>query len=286
MSDGPGDRELDELIVIGPEIRVTETRILKGPADEPVVVEQVFGDGTRNKTRLVNSERKNPLPIFVFWDETVRPEQQILIREAMGELVDAVGLQKDGLHFYGNWHEEVYRDASGKLLSNKSISWQVESKLNLTRKQVNAGRIVGDMYDDPYQLAAPHWEVIFTNKDLYSEETNFVIGGAIPDLGTIMSLVRFDTVQDPKLRDECIKTEIFHEVGHVLGLIEDAREANIEHSLGTHCTNRGCSMKQGLRVPRDWIEFTQERLEVGGQPFCEECTDYLGGKFEGGKISS
>src|SRR3989344_9541291 len=182
MSDGPGDRELDDLIVIGPEIRVAERRVLKGPADEPVVIEQVFEDGTRNKNRLVNPERKHPLPIFVFWDETVRPEQQVLIRETMGELVDAVGLSKDMLHFYGNWHEEVYRDEKGVLLPNKRIAWQVESRWNPTRKQVDAGQVVGGMYDDPYQLGAPHWEVVFTNRDLYGEETNFVIGGAIPDL--------------------------------------------------------------------------------------------------------
>ncbi len=124
------------------------------------------------------------------------------------------------------------------------------------------------MFNDPYQVSMPHWEVVFTNKDLYSRETNFVIGIAQPDLSTLISLKRLESISDVGLRGETQKTEIFHEVGHVFGLPTRRRgESRLEYSLGAHCRSAGCSMKQGLRVPEDWINFTSQRLRVGGSLF-------------------
>jgi predicted Zn-dependent protease len=253
---------------------------IKGVSNEPLVVKRVWPDGSVERRRVVNPERSYQVPTFVFWDATVTPEQQDLIREAFDEMYDAIGFDKTQLHIYGNWRDQEYRDNAGNLLPHRSIEWQVQSKYDASKRQVNADRVAIEMFNDPYQLDMPHWEVIFTNKDLYSQETNFVIGIAQPDLGTLISLKRLESIGNIGMRGEAQKTEIFHEVGHVFGLPTGRRgQSELEYSLGAHCRSVGCSMKQGLKVPTDWINFTEERLKVGGKPYCDECVADLETKF-------
>ncbi len=191
------------------------------------------------------------------------------------DLLNAVGLPQQIGHFYGNWREEQYRNPDGSLRPYASIAWQIESKWDPRIRQVYADKVIKDMFADPYQLRAPHWEVLLTNCDMTMADTNFVIGGALPDLGTVTSLARLEQVQDHNLRRECIRTQIFHEIGHVFNLPDPDREHAVEYLLGKHCARRGCSMKQGLNVPRDWELTTRERLAAGGRPYCDDCTHYL-----------
>lgn len=258
----------------------SSTEVLQGLPDEPLTIRQVWPDGRDEQRRIVNPERSYQVPTFVFWDETISPAQQTLINEAFNEMFDEIGFDKTQLQYFGNWRETEYRDKSGNLIPHRSIEWQVQSKYDTSRNQVNAERVASEMFTDPYQVDMPHWEVIFTNKDLFSQETNFVIGVAQPDLGTLISLNRLESISDVGMRGEAQKTEIFHEVGHVLGLPTGRRgQSKLEYSLGAHCKSAGCSMKQGLRVPYDWVNFTTERLRTGGKPFCNECITDLQTKF-------
>ena len=277
----PDETQEDEPIfrIISVE-KPTSTVVLAGPSDEPLVVEQTWPGGKVEKKRVVNSERSFQVPAFVFWDETVTPDQQSLIQEAVGELYDQIGFDKTKLHFFGNWKEDGHRDLNGLLIPHKSTQWQVESKWNASRSQVKADGVAYEMFQDPFQVTNPHWEVIFTNKDLYITKTSFVIGVAQPDLGTLVSLKRLEAIRDEKLRRETQKTEIYHEVGHIFGLPSGRRgDSKLEYSLGAHCKSPGCSMKQGMQVPTDWVNFTTERLKAGGNPFCEECITDLKVKF-------
>ena len=123
-------------------------------------------------------------------------------------------------------------------------------------------------------------EIVITNKDLYLDKTSFVIGCADDDLGSLISFKRLNLIDDPVLQRETQKTEIFHEVGHIFGLPTVRRgETKLEDSLGLHCKNPGCSMKQGMNVPEDWVTFTQQRLREGGRPYCQECITDLKIKF-------
>lgn len=259
--------------------RRAEMTPLKGPPGEPTVALYKFPDEESFVKRVINPERRKPLPTYVFWDETVGYNQQVEIKETMVELFESIGLDRALLEFYGNWREEDYKLPNGNLKPHAGIEWQIKSKVDKTKGQINADSVVREMSDDPYQITSPHWEVIFTNEDMMAPDTNFVIGCARPDLGTIISLKRLSTINNPNLRKESIKTEIFHEVGHVFNLPDVKRSENIENSLGPHCTNYGCSMKQGLRVPQDWETFTKERVDAGGKPFCGECTSHLKEKY-------
>lgn len=255
--------------------------VIAGLPDEPLVVNQTWTDGTTETKRIVNPERSYQVPTFIFWDETVSPTQQGLLREAFDELFTEIGFDQSNILYLGNWRESSFRDNTGKLIPHKSIEWQLQSKYDTSRRQIKADEALYAMFNDPYQISTPHWEVVVTNKDLYAEGTNFVIGSAMPDLGTVISLGRLEAIHDVGLRGEAQKTEIFHEFGHVLGLPTNRRgSSNLDHSLGPHCRSVGCSMKQGLNVPTDWITFTTERLKKGGKPLCGECVTDLSIKFK------
>src|SRR3989344_3098695 len=250
------------------------TKTLIGHPDEPLVIEEMRTGNRVERRRIVNPERSYQVPTFVFWNETLTPTQQQLVREAINELFQEIGFDRNMIQFLGNWREEKYRDANGQLTPHKSIEWQVKSKRNPNKKQINASDLLYAMFNDPYQIRTPHWEIVITNEDMYTPDTNFVIGLAQDDLGTVISLKRLEAITNPQARREVQKTEVYHEVSHVLGLPTGRRgRNNLEHSLGPHCKSPGCSMKQGLSVPNDWITFTTERLRQGGKPLCKECLE-------------
>lgn len=78
---------------------------------------------------------------------------------------------------------------------------------------------------------------------------------------------------DSNQKYEVIKTETMHEIGHVLGIPNKNRKINVENNLGWHCTNK-CVIRQGLLVPDDWIEMTDERIK-SGKTLCDECINDL-----------
>lgn len=271
--------ELTQGFAPGP-IRINPGEIVKGDEENPEVIKYTRENGETYLMRIVNPERSKPLPTFVFWDETVTPRQQAVIREAFDELTHFLGNKLGPVEYLQNWREQNFTNPDGTLIPFKSIQWQIDNFIDRGRGQVNAELAASQMYVDPNQTTTPHWEAIFTNKDLYTPETRFVIGVAHQDLGTIMSLSRLETISDVGLRGETQKTEIFHEFGHVLCLPTGRRGVNnLEESLGYHCLSKGCSMKQGLSVPDDWIKFTFARLKQGGEPFCTECKTDLEVKF-------
>lgn len=255
-------------------------KVVKGLEDEPLVVEFIHPIGNHKYSRRVIPERSYQVQTIVYWDETVTVKQQDMVQKAFDELFDAIGFDKSKLHFWGNWCEETYKDESGNLLPYKSVEWKLLNSWDSNKRQIDASRFHYNMIGDPYQWKNPSWEIIFTNKDLYTIDANYLIGFAIDDFFSVISLYRLEEIANPDLRIETQKTEIFHEVGHVLGLPTERRgNLNLEDSFGLHCKNTGCSMKQGLLVPKDWITNTQERLRLGGDPYCQECITDLKIKF-------
>lgn len=158
-------------------IRPLSSRVIFGLPDEPLVVENDWSGRGMERTRVINPERSYQVPTFVFWDETTTSVQQHIIEEAFSELFGELGFDRKLINYLGNWRDAGYRDVSGKLVPHKSIEWQLTSKWNARRKQINAEDFLSTMFFDPYQKSTPHWEVVFTNKDLYTTGTNFVLGG-------------------------------------------------------------------------------------------------------------
>lgn len=247
-----------------------------GTDEYPIVCRGQNGD----LRRITMPERPQQLPTYLFWDGTLNHRQQEVVVEAMTELYSSIGLDQTKITNYGNWRSASYRLNNGSLSPHQSVQWAIEKNYNHQRRQINASNLVNNMYIDPYQKTHPHWEVILTNYDLYTEGCNFCVGIAQPDLGTLISLSRFKGFEVTDLGREVIKTEIFHEVGHVLGLPSTRRGVNnLEDALGYHCKIDGCSMKQGMSVPNDWINNTRMRIIQNKGPFCQDCIKDLGPKI-------
>jgi predicted Zn-dependent protease len=221
----------------------------------------------------------NPFrPIFVMFQEGVSRDQVLAVMSGIRSVLEQAKaghlIQVSSL---GVWRQLGYREA-GQLQPYKSVDWYVAKGFEKSRNnsQANSGEILTQLWIEPWQDQIPHYEVVVLCSDLYSEETNFVIGSAIKGFGTVISINRFRDLER-NLQLECIRTEVTHEVGHVFGLVPETRTVRVNQSLGLHCTNQ-CVMRQGLTVPLDWIQFSKERLATS-QIFCPQCQQDLRNYF-------
>jgi predicted Zn-dependent protease len=172
-----------------------------------------------------------------------------------------------------------------KILSTagyKDIDWYLDRAIKVSKRenQLDADEILNQVAYRIMTGGQNHYLMMILNKDIYCEDTNFVIGVAKPMSCTIISTFRFRSLQAEN-RYECIKTETLHELGHVFCLPSKNRKTNVEESLGKHCTNI-CVMRQGLNVPEDWEKISKDRVNYG--PFCETCTNDLIAFFKADSI--
>jgi predicted Zn-dependent protease len=249
-----------------------------GTPEYPIVVKTEEGI----YRRVARPERPQQLNTQVYSDETISENDQQILNEAMTELFNTINLDTQKLRFYGNWRSKNYINSRGELTPYESIEWVMKKNFDSKRNKYRADSITLDSYNDPYQYRFPHWEVIFTKRDLFVDGCDWVFAAARPDLSTIISLNRFEKfADDPKVRSELIRTLVFHEFGHVLGLPSARRGRNLEESIGTHCTSKGCSMHQALSIT-DFINITTDRLRntVKGKPYCSDCMNDLRVKFK------
>jgi len=247
----------------------------RGTQAEPAVIREVFAEGPDYVIRVRNPEKKAVLPIFLFHDGTVSSEEFTAVKEALADMLRTVDAPL-GVSDFGNWCEEDWKDKGGNLRPDKSIAWLMEQAYDSERDQWDATTILNLLGNEPYQKIQPHHDILITGRDLFFPGTNFVIGGADPDLGTVISTARFRQIKDAALRREVVKTAVYHEGGHVWGLPFGGKRV-LEKKLGYHCPDPSCSMKQGLAVPRDFIKITEARLRAG-HIYCSDCLKDLEGK--------
>ncbi|MBI4226338.1 hypothetical protein HY612_04460 [Candidatus Roizmanbacteria bacterium] len=263
-----GKVEKDEKEQVAREL--AEVHLLWGTKEHPLVTENRWADGRQEKVRVHRPERPYHIPAFIYFDEDVSPEQRAFIQRSLPEIFKQLSVPNQMVAFAG--------ESGAKLTSNATRRQRTGDRL-----QFDSDHIIRTMTTDSSQIDRPHHSIVFTNKDLYSQNTNFVVGAALPDLGTVISLTRiWNGVRDQKLRDEVIRTEIAHEIGHVYNLPSTRRGTDkLEQSLGNHCRSEGCCMKQGLNVPGDFINITRNRLNfLNDQFYCGECKRDLAAKFQ------
>lgn len=247
--------------------------------------EQTLKITVKEIRRILNPERSQFLPIIIISDEKVKTTERKIVSEALEDLGKLTG-ENPRIYDLGQWQESDWQNSDGTLNPHKSYDWLMEEEverqsfLTVSRSRVGVDQVLDKLFTDPYQLSLPHYDVVIIGRDLYANfnPLSFVIGEAREDLGTIISLFRFQRIKDENLRNHCLQTEVYHQFGHVLGLPNRKRQESLESSLGIHCVDSSCSMKQGLAVPDDWIKITFARLEKN-QIYCPTCLSDLEKKF-------
>ena len=195
------------------------------------------------------------------------------VYQALIEILKLAGvLDRVRIQDFGFWRQKDYLQ-NGQLVKYASVDWYLhKAKESSTRRdQLNASQILDCFVSEPWQKVEPHYDLMLLSSDIYCEDCNFVVGLAQYFHSTVVSSARFQGLS-LVLSSECVKTAVFHEVGHVFGLPGRNRK-KINQSLGDHCVNT-CVMRQGRLVPTDWIQMTHDRLNMG-QPYCPECLSDL-----------
>jgi predicted Zn-dependent protease len=195
---------------------------------------------------------KNIRPLIVTFEPGIELWQQEAVREGIREVFELAKIS-DKI--------KIIEDSKIELYLNKGVKEGREGQINAD--------VLADLLN--YELgklssSETYYKILILNRDIFLNGTNFVIGAVQGSVGVI-SIFRFLTL-NPSDQQECIKTEIIHELGHIFGLIPESRKTMVENSLGLHC-NKCCTMRQGLNVPKDWIKISKDRLQYG--PFCDIC---------------
>lgn len=222
---------------------------------------------------------RNIKPIYVMFEEGVEDFQQHAVLSGIEEVLNLASVrQYFEMMNFGVWRQSPYQQG-GQLLPWNSIDWYIQRgrKTSSRTGQLNGNSMIIDLTIEPWKEAQPHYDVVVLRSDMYSgdEKTSFVIGLASEGVGTIISVNRFQHLNQ-LLQTECVTTEVMHELGHVFGIIPKNRSHSVSMSLGKHCTEI-CVMRQGLQVPNDWIRMTKDRLRYG--PYCRFCHEGLQGSF-------
>tara|TARA_B100000315_G_scaffold191068_1_gene181228 strand:- start:123 stop:935 length:813 start_codon:yes stop_codon:yes gene_type:complete len=220
----------------------------------------------------------NSIPIYFMHTSNITLAEKDVAIGALEDILEtANGKDRMPIIDFGAWKEPTYRDANGQLVPNMSVDWYVDTAFNPPRRQVNANLALKALLDCPYQKEREHYHVLLTAHDIYDNNTNFLVGLASGRNSTIISTARFRPISDSTMREETIRQEVYHEVGHLLGLVQDRlrldhprKGLDIEYNLGPHCTN-DCAVRQGSIVPNNWIDFVDDRLRTG-QIYCDPCT--------------
>lgn len=173
---------------------------------------------------------------------------------------------------YGLWRTSQWV-LNKTLQAYQSVDWyvaQASSRRGLGgRKQVNAHDILTALWNEPWREGNPHLDIFVVKEDIYSERCNWCFGLGMEEVGCVISTARWE--REGRLAGACVTSMTIHELAHALGLLPDHRVRNVEKSLGKHCTNPGCVMRQRL-TQEGLVEMTKERIQRGpGRAFCSEC---------------
>ena len=125
-------------------------------------------------------------------------------------------------HNLGAWRESDWsspaKNDTIELKQYSSVDYYIACGMAMSdrRPQLKVKSIMEQFWNEPWQEADQHYDVLLTKHDLYDDGTNFVVGYAVKGFGLTMSTFRFQGLEN-ELRRECIKTIAMHELGHVFG---------------------------------------------------------------------
>ena len=143
-----------------------------------------------------------------------------------------------------------------------------KSSYNSARDQCKQSSLLTRIAND--HVSRDKQRVIFTEKDLFDEGLNWCFGGyAQATDGQQFVLVSVDRVKNGNHWFDLLA----HELGHMYGAASEGR-SNTYESLGSHCLNDLCVMKQNLTVDSA-IAYANRRHALNAPTFCYQCAEEL-----------
>lgn len=144
-----------------------------------------------------------------------------------------------------------------------------EEAYNPLRDQIKVEALNQSVWD--YFKNYPYNPIILaTDKDLYSDKTNYCLGATTNYYGKNIVIISQKRIE---YFDHLIISTT-HELGHVFGAASKNRK-NTEENLGIHCTNPNCVMQQKINL-NESIKYARRiytLFKIGCLPslFCKDC---------------
>lgn len=204
-------------------------------------------------------DERGQFVVYIFFDNTIRYEEEQLIRQAAGELprvFPGTVSRVLGTDFFG-----PYGDQNGEMLVHSAYmgdGYVNGSQLCKTLPQT--------LHRDPYSPI-----VLFTSRGIILSNGHKVFGAARHSVRTsVQSIKRFRDYPSGHQR-LFIQRTLFHELAHLFDLAKTPGRTNTEDRLGIHCTNPRCALRQTSGI-RDLLRFSKEELNKE-DPFCPQCRE-------------
>ena len=206
-------------------------------------------------------------------DGVTKEEGQVAIHallETIDFLVDFIPkTSNNGFHakVLGNW--------SPSSAAFQNLERHVASSFIPEIKKFDGSNILLNLIHGRKDIS--HFDIAISSKRITARDCNgnwldsiFGLAGG----GTaIVSTHEFNhELKNEELRHLCLRRVIIHKFFHILGLLPNWRETNIDNRLGLNCGNV-CVMRQGMSVS-EWKKYAKEE-ENKGVALCSQCEDNL-----------
>lgn len=206
------------------------------------------------------------IPIRLFWTPGITQIEIDATVIAIANMHDELFGRAAEMDVFGDWvNPNGHVDGAGELLPHLSLEWYLENTWDQERQQLYAGPVIQRLATEHEKFGRDsHIDVVLTEHDLYDDGTNFIFGEAA-NRSAIFSTARFQ-------RQEAIVFQylVAHELGHIFGLPREDRN-DVVQSLGPHCTQHGCIMRQSLSM-EEAVFHANETRSIG-RMFCPNCVE-------------
>ncbi len=210
-------------------------------------------------------------PIYVVREKAVKDKQMKYVKSAVKVFLKLCGLLGRVVVVESDLTDEAGRDIR---------SYLSEARIGKRRKKRIDGDRLHDLVAEDLDSRFEHIDkrpqyIIILNRDLrFSSDDPLLIDGlAHGTHGVIVSVAR---TRSRTYSEKYFKMLVLHELGHMYGLISDARKASVTgRKYGRHCANE-CIMQGGTSFPkirRGLFGAVLDRAII--EKFCPQCRRYL-----------
>lgn len=204
-------------------------------------------------------------PIRVIYQRGITNKQVLYAMDGIREVLDLMNVTDQTLITIGTTVIET-----GKTLDEYIADVQGDS---LPAGPIDFSRLFGSIFSDLNRSQCkilPYYVLIIDRGLRFNQMVAYGVGSH--DYCAVISVYDIKT-GNLDMDEECLKTIVMHEIGHMFGLIPKDRKINyMIDCSGKHCLNR-CVMRSPAILSNGMVGLTLDRMNDPG--FCPQCLDYL-----------